>query len=283
MLEHIRTTAGRTICGAVRPTVFTRGAAQITSIHAIPSVRTKVPSINHSMELANLRKSLLSRPGLLGIKRGMISWFTEDGQQFAATVIEIDSCEVVAHKTIESHGYNSVLLGQIDKLKNITESRLSIFDKAGVTPKQSLGEFRVRDESGLIPIGTELRADYFAPGQLVDSKAVSKGKGFAGVMKRHGFAGLNASHGVSKAHRSAGGMGGNQDPGRVLPGKKMAGRMGGRNCTVYNNEVLHVDGDAGIIVLKGQVPGPNKSFIKIADAVKLYGKSLNTIKQELEN
>lgn len=261
--------------------MFSRGAAQITSVHAVPSVRTKVPDINHSLDLSNLRKSLLSRPGLLGIKRGMITWFTEDGKQFAATVIEIDSCEVVSHKTNDSHGYNSVLLGQIDKLKNISESNLRKFQAAGISPKQNIGEFRVRDESGLIPVGTELKADYFAVGQLVDVKAITKGKGFAGVMKRHGFKGLNASHGVSKAHRKAGATGGNQDPGRVLPGKKMAGRMGGISCTVYNNEVLHADGDAGILVLKGQVPGPAKSFIRIRDAVKLYGKSINAINQEI--
>ncbi|KAK6453891.1 mitochondrial 54S ribosomal protein YmL9 [Scheffersomyces xylosifermentans] len=258
--------------------VFTRNVAQITSIHAIPSMRSEAPVINHSLEVSNLRKSLLGRPGLLGIKRGMITWFTEKGEQFAATVIEIDSCEVIKHKTLESDGYWSVLLGQVDKLKNVNEKELAKFAAAGVSPKQNIGEFRVRDESGLIPVGTELKADYFAVGQLVDVKAVSKGKGFAGVMKRHGFAGLNASHGVSKAHRSAGGMGGNQDPGRVLPGKKMAGRMGGNNCTVYNNEVLHADGEAGILVVKGQIPGPARAFVRVLDATKLYGKSLNDIK-----
>ncbi|EAZ63636.1 hypothetical protein PICST_34483 [Scheffersomyces stipitis CBS 6054] len=261
--------------------VFSRGAAQITSIHAVPSMRTEVPVINHSLELSNLRKSLLNRPGLLGIKRGMISWFTEAGEQFAATVIEIDSCEVIKQKTVESDGYWSVLLGQIDKLKNVNEKELVKFEAAGVSPKQNIGEFRVRDKSGLIPVGTELKADYFSVGQLVDIKAVSKGKGFAGVMKRHGFKGLNASHGVSLSHRSAGGMGGNQDPGRVLPGKKMAGRMGGRNCTVFNNEVLHADGEAGILVVKGQIPGPARGFVKILDATKLYGKSLNDIKNNL--
>lgn len=263
-----------------KPINFTRNAAQLTSIHAIPSVKTNVNTKNHSLEASNLRKMLLERPGLLGIKRGMITWFTEDGKQFAATVVEIDSCEVIQNKTIETHGYNSVLLGQIDKLKNISPKNLVKFQEAQVSPKANIAEFRIREANGTIPVGTELRADYFAPGQLVDVKSVSKGKGFAGVMKRHGFGGLNASHGVSKAHRSAGSTGATQDPGRVLPGKKMAGRMGGRNCTSINNQVLFADGDNGILILKGQIPGPNKCFVKISDSKKLYGHSLNSLKKD---
>lgn len=259
---------------------FQRGAAQLTSIHAIPSIKTSPPELNHSLAASNERKSLLTRPGLLGIKRGMITWFTEKGEQHCATVVEIDSCEVVGHKTLETDGYYSVLLGHIDKLKNITEKNLKKFEEAGVSPKAHTAEFRLRDETGLIPIGTELKADYFVPGQLVDIKGVTKGKGFAGPMKRHGFSGLLATHGVSKAHRSHGAMGGNQTPGRILPGKKMAGRMGGNNCTVFNNEILYANGDEGILVIKGQIPGPNRSYVKIRDAVKLYGKSLLRLRQE---
>lgn len=264
----------------VRAPRFTRGVAQLTSLHAVPSLKTTPPDINHSLAASNERKSLLARPGLLGIKRGMITWFTEKGEQHAATVIEIDSCEVVAHKTMATDGYNSVLLGQIDKLKNISEKNLRKFEQAGVSPKAHTAEFRIRDETGLIPIGTELTADYFAPGQLVDIMGVTKGKGFAGPMKRHGFSGLSATHGVSLAHRSHGAMGGNQTPGRVLPGKKMAGRMGGKNCTMFNGEVLYSNGEEGILVIKGQIPGPNKAYVKIRDAVKLYGKSLLRIRQE---
>lgn len=261
-----------------QPLTFTRSAAQLTSIHAITSMRTQQPTLNHSLEVANMRKRLLGRPGLLGVKSGMITWYTDDGKQFGATVIEIDNCEVIENKTLESHGYTSVLLGQGDKLKNISEKNLRKFQEAGVSPKKNIGEFRIRDESGLIPVGTELTADYFAIGQLVDVKAITKGKGFAGVMKRHGFKGLKASHGVSKAHRSAGSMGATQTPGRVLPGKKMAGRMGGKSCTVFNNEVLYANGETGILILKGQIPGPNKSFVRINDAKKLYGKSLMCMK-----
>lgn len=262
----------------VKPLTFSRGAARITSVHSIPLAVTAPPKINHSLALSNERKSLLERPGLLGIKRGMITWFSEAGEQFGATVIEINSCEVISSKTVGQDGYSSVKVGHIDKLKNVSKFTLRICEEAGVAPKAKFGEFRVRTDEGLIQPGVELTADYFAVGQLVDCKAVSKGKGFAGVMKRHGFKGLRATHGVSVAHRSAGSMGATQDPGRVLPGKKMAGRMGGRNCTVFNNEVLHADGPAGILVVKGQVPGPNGSFVRVADAKKLYGRSLLSLK-----
>lgn len=264
--------------GGLRNLVFSRGAARITSIHAIPLTITPKQTVNHSLAASNERKSLLERPGLLGIKRDMITWFTENGEQFGATVIEVDACEVIANKSVSENGYSSVLMGQVDKLKNVSKYHVKLCDKAGVTPKAKYGEFRIRTDENLISPGVEITADYFAVGQLVDVKAVSKGKGFAGVMKRHGFKGLRATHGVSVSHRSAGSMGATQDPGRVLPGKKMAGRMGGRNCTVFNNEVLHADGDAGILVVKGQIPGPKGCFVKVADAKKLYGKSLLQLK-----
>lgn len=272
--------ATKRVSGGLRPVVATRNAAQLTSIHSVPHVRTTPARINHSLEAANERKALLARPGLLGIKRGMISWFTKTGLQHAATVIEIDSCEVIANKTLSKDGYLSVLVGQKDKIKNVTRHEIKICNEAGVTTKANYGEFRVRTDEGLIEPGVELTADYFAVGQLVDVKSTTKGKGFAGVMKRHGFKGLSATHGVSLAHRSAGSMGPTQDPGRVLPGKKMAGRMGGKSCVSQNLEVLHADGDNGILVVKGQVPGANGSYVKIADSKKLYGESLLRLKQK---
>lgn len=259
---------------------FTRGVAQITSVHSIPLLRTEAPKINHCLASSNERKVLLSRPGVLGIKKGMVSWYTKTGSFYAATVLEIDSCEVIENKTIEKDGYASVLLGHIDKLKNVLPNMVKKCEAAGVSPKAHFAEFRVRTDDCLIEPGIELKADYFAEGQFVDVQAVTKGKGFAGVMKRHGFKGLPATHGVSKAHRSAGSMGPTQDPGRVLPGKKMAGRMGGKSCVTQNLEVLHVDGDNGILVVKGQIPGTNGSHVKISDAKKLYGKSLLRMSQE---
>lgn len=259
---------------------FLRFVARIPSVHSVTSMRTPTPVLNHSVVKANERKQLLSRPGLLGIKRDMISWYTEKGEQYAATVIEVDACEVLANKTSTEYGYTSVLLGQIDKTKNVAPSTRSICKLAGVSPKANLAEFRVRTDEGLIPPGVELTADYFAVGQLVDVQATTKGKGFAGVMKRHGYSGLPASHGVSVSHRSAGSMGPSQDPGRVLPGKPMAGRMGGKSATAQNLEVLSADGEAGILVIKGHIPGPKGTFVKISDAKKAYGKSLLRIKHE---
>lgn len=261
-------------------TNFVRGAAQLTSIHSVPLVRTAPPKINHCIASSNERKKLLARPGLLGIKKGMISWFTSSGEFFPATVLEIDSCEVIENKSVEEHGYSSVLVGHIDKLKNVSNNWLKRSEAAGVTPKAKYAEFRVRTDEGLIEPGAELRADYFAEGQLVDVQSTSKGKGFAGVMKRHGFKGLPATHGVSKAHRSAGSMGATQDPGRVLPGKKMAGRMGNKSCVSPNLEVLQADGDAGILIVKGVVPGSRGSQVKITDAKRVYGQSLLQMKRE---
>ncbi|KAI5955507.1 hypothetical protein KGF57_003639 [Candida theae] len=262
-------------------TQFIRTAAQITSIHAITSLKTAPPSKNHSVEEGNKRKQLLERPGLFGIKQGMITWFTSKGEQIPATVLEIDSVEVIGHKTRDEFGYDANIIGTIDKLKNYPRlHELEMFNKAGTSPKHKFGEFRVRDSANLIPLGTELKADYFAVGQLVDVKGVTKGKGFAGVMKRWNFKGGRATHGVSKAHRTPGAMGGNQNPGRVLPGKKMPGRMGCSNMTDFNKEVLHVDGDAGVLILKGCIPGPNKGIVRISDAIKLYGKSLNQLARE---
>lgn len=251
---------------------FTRGTARITSIHSITSTKTAPPKINHSLEAANKRKQLLARPGLLGVKRGMISWYSDDGKQSAATVVEIDLCEVVQNKTVDSDGYYAVQLGQGTKLKNVTMQLLKHCENAGVSPKKHLAEFRVRDAAGLIPTGTEITADYFAVGQKVDCQSISKGKGFAGVMKRHNFAGLRASHGVSVSHRSAGSMGATQDPGRILPGKKMAGHMGVESRTILNNQVLYTDGANGILVIKGQIAGPNGCFVKISDSKRIYGK-----------
>lgn len=261
--------------GFLQPLIFTRNAAKITSIHAITSMKTTPPSINHSVEVKNQRKLLLERPGLFAIKRGMITWFRESGEAIPATVLEIDSCEVIDFKTSDECGYDSVLVGAIDRLKNNkNEGKLKLFEDAEVSPKYKIGEFRVQDAKDLMSKGTELTADYFAVGQMVDIKGITKGKGFAGVMKRWGFSGGRATHGVSKAHRTPGAMGGNQNPGRVLPGKKMPGRMGVYNKTEFNLEVLFTDKEAGVLIVKGNVPGPKKGIVRVSDAIKIYGDRL---------
>ncbi|RCK62862.1 50S ribosomal protein L3 [Candida viswanathii] len=260
------------------PLTFIRTAAKITSVHSVTSIKTVPGRINHSVEARTERRVLLERPGLFAIKRGMIRWFYPDGTATAATVLEIDSCEVLGVKTAAKDGYDAVLIGTIDKLKNNKyERHMKLFNDAGVSPKHKIGEFRVLDAENLVEKGTELTADYFAVGQKVDVQGITKGKGFAGVMKRWGFSGGRATHGVSKAHRTPGAMGGNQNPGRVLPGKKMPGRMGTDNQTTFNLEVLFTDKNAGVLIVKGNVPGPKKGIVKVRDALKIYGDRLARI------
>ncbi|CAI5755640.1 unnamed protein product [Candida verbasci] len=266
-----------------RSRIQIRNAAKITSIHSIPSIKTKPPVVKHTIEERNKRRQLLERPGIFGIKRGMITWFTSEGEQLPATVIEIDSVEVLQHKTEDEFGYNSILLGTIDRFKNLKLglSTLKIFDKAGTAPKYKIGEFRIRNSlESELPLGTEIKADYFAEGQLIDVKGITKGKGFAGGMKRWGFKGQPATHGVTKTHRKAGGHGGNQDPGRIFPGHKGEGRMGGKNNTKFNIEVLKTDADAGIIIVKGSIPGPRKAILKLQDSLIKYATSKNQIEKE---
>jgi len=170
---------------------------------------------------------------------------------------------------VDQHGYWAVQVGSGSKdPRNVTRPMLGHFSKAKVAPKRTVREFRVNGEQGLLPPGTIITPDHFVEGQYVDVRANSKGKGFAGVMKRWGFKGLRASHGVSVSHRSAGSMGQSQDPGRVLPGKKMAGRMGGSRVTVQNVPIIKVDAELGVILVKGPIPGPDKAFVMVQDAIK---------------
>lgn len=244
--------------------------SSLVSPSAIPFVETADSFLRKTPEAARLRRKLASRPGLIGIKRGMVPYFTEKGEKFGCTVLEIDHVQVTHVKTIERDGYLAVQLGAGYKVKNQTKPMLGHFAKSGVPPKEKVYEFQVKEESELPPVGTQLSADQFKPGELVDLCSVSKGKGFAGVMKRWNFHGLKATHGVSLAHRSAGSTGQNQTPGRVLPGKKMAGRMGGQNVTTQNVEVMDVNGEKGYILVKGPVSGANGTFVRIQDAIQLY-------------
>lgn len=248
----------------------TRSKVSLTAPGAIPYIVSETPTYKKSPEQARLRKRLLTRPGLVGIKRGMVPFFTPEGEQFGCTVLEIDQVEVLHTKTIEKDGYPAVQVGCGYKLKNQTKQMLGHFSKALVSPKLYVTEFYLKDESGLLPPGTLLTAAHFEIGKFVDLQSVSKGKGTAGVMKRWGFKGLKATHGVSKAHRSAGSTGQNQTPGRVLPGKKMAGRMGHENVTIQNVKIVDVNEEKGYILVKGPVAGPKGAFVRIQDAKKIY-------------
>ena len=208
------------------------------------------------------------RTGLITKKLGMSSIFSSDGRHIPVTVLKLDSCKVVGHRTIDKDGYSAVQVGAGKaKVKNVSKPLRESYAKVKIEPKRILAEFRV-GENGFVDVGSELTAEHFAIGQKVDVTGTSKGKGFAGGMKRHGFKGLRASHGVSINHRSLGSTGQCQDPGKVFKGKKMAGHMGDVRVTKQNLEVVSTDVDRGLIMVKGAVPGSKGGCIFISDAVK---------------
>ncbi|MDP6031415.1 MAG: 50S ribosomal protein L3 [Alphaproteobacteria bacterium] len=207
------------------------------------------------------------RSGLIVRKLGMSRVF-DSGVHVPVTVLQVDDCQVVSVCTEEKNGYSAVQVGAgTAKVKNVGKAMRGHYAKAKVTPKHRLVEFRVGPDA-LLDVGTAFSADYFTPGQYVDVRGVSIGKGFAGSMKRHNFAGLRASHGVSVSHRAHGSTGQCQDPGRVFKGKKMAGHMGAKQVTVQNLKVVATDAGRGLIMVKGAVPGAKSGYLKIFDAEK---------------
>lgn len=208
------------------------------------------------------------RSGLIAQKVGMTRVFAEDGRHVPVTVLKIDSCQVVGHRTVEKNGYTAMQLGcGLAKVKNTTKAERGAFAVANVEPKRKVVEFRVSDDN-LVDVGAEFTADHFVEGQFVDVSGTSIGKGFAGAMKRHNFGGLRASHGVSVSHRSHGSIGQCQDPGKVFKGKKMAGQMGGERVTTQNLKVVRTDVERGLIMVEGSVPGAKGGWIMVRDAVK---------------
>jgi len=206
--------------------------------------------------------------GMLGTKLGMTQTWDENNRVVPVTVVQAGPCVVTEVRTSDSHGYDGVQLayGDIDPRK-VNKPMRGHFDKAGVTPRRHLLELRTSNASEYT-LGQELTAETFAAGETVDVSATTKGKGFAGVMKRHGFGGLRASHGVHKKHRAPGSIGGCATPGRVFKGVRMAGRMGAENVTTQNITVHQVDTDKGLILLKGAVPGPKGGLVLIRNAAK---------------
>jgi len=208
------------------------------------------------------------RSGIIAQKVGMTRVFTDGGEHVPVTVLKIDNCQVVAHRTVEKNGYTAVQLGTGKaKVKNVSRAERGHFAVAKVEPKRKLAEFRVPPD-GLIPVGAELTADHFVAGQFVDVTGTTIGKGFAGGMKRWNFGGLRASHGVSISHRSLGSTGGRQDPGKVFKNKKMAGHLGGDRVTTQNLRVVRTDPERGLILVEGAVPGVKGGWIQVRDAVK---------------
>ena len=208
------------------------------------------------------------RTGLLAKKLGMTRLFKEDGTHVPVTVLHLDQLQVVAAKTDETDGYTAVQLGWGKaKVKNVSEPNKGHFAKAKVEPKMKLVEFRVTPDA-LLDVGATLSAEHFIVGQKVDVCGITKGKGFAGAMKRWNFRGLEATHGVSVSHRSHGSTGNRQDPGKTFKNKKMAGHLGVERVTTLNLEIAAIDAARGLVMVRGAVPGAKGSYVQVRDAVK---------------
>ena len=205
--------------------------------------------------------------GLIGRKIGMAQIFDESGKVIPVTVIEAGPCAVTQVKTIETDGYQAIQLGFGDiKEKKLTKPVKGHFTKVNVTPKKHLREFRLDSVEGLT-VGQELKADVFAAGDKLDIQGTSKGKGFQGVIKRHGQSRGPMGHG-SMYHRRPGSMGPTSTPGRVFKGKKLPGHMGSQTISIQNLEVIRVDLDKNVILVKGSVPGAKGAILKLKSSVK---------------
>lgn len=208
------------------------------------------------------------RTGVIARKEGMTRIFDDEGRNIPVTVLKIDACQVTGLRTKEKDGYTAVQLGAGKaKVKNVSKAMRGVFGKSKIEPKRKVAEFRV-DADKLPELGAEIGANHFVAGQFVDVQGISTGKGFAGAMKRWNFGGLRASHGVSISHRSHGSTGQRQDPGKVFKGKKMAGHLGAETVTTQNLKVVAVDLEDNLILIKGAVPGVDKGWVLISDAVK---------------
>jgi large subunit ribosomal protein L3 len=206
--------------------------------------------------------------GVLGTKLGMTQVFDDEGKMVPVTVVAAGPCVVTAVRTPDADGYAAVQLGygEVDP-RRVNKPEAGHFVRAGVTPRRYLVELRTDDASDYT-LGQEVTAEAFEAGELIDVTARSKGKGFAGVMKRHGFKGLGASHGTQRKHRAPGSIGGCATPGRVFKGVRMAGRMGGVRTTAPNLTLHRVEADRGLLLIKGAVPGPAGGLVLVRSAVK---------------
>lgn len=206
--------------------------------------------------------------GIIGRKVGMTQLFDEQGRVIPVTVIEAGPCVVVQKKTVEKDGYSALQLGFEDvKEQRINSPEKGHFKKAGVPFKKYLKELR-QDNADSFNVGDIIKADIFATGDRVDVTGVSKGKGFAGTIKRYGGQRGPTSHGGGPVHRHAGSMGANTDPSRVMPGKKLPGHMGAEQVTIQNLDVVKVDAEKNLLVVKGAIPGPKGGIVFVKSSVK---------------
>lgn len=205
---------------------------------------------------------------ILGKKIGMTQLFDETGKVVPVTVIEAGPCVVVQKKSVENDGYDAVQLGYGElKEKKANKPQKGHFAKAGVAVKKYLKEFRL-DDCSTLNVGDEVKADVFAAGDKVDVTGTSKGKGYAGVIKRWNFSRLKETHGTGPVHREVGSMGACSDPSRIMKGKKMPGQLGNEQVTVQNLDVVKVDAEQNLIVVKGAIPGPKGGVVYLKNTVK---------------
>ena len=231
-------------------------------------LRNKVYRVrNHLIRCRlNMRKDLMKK-AILATKVGMTQIFNEDGVLTPVTVLQAGPCVVTQVKTLENDGYEAVQVGFADKREKLVNKPMKgHFDKAGVSYKRFVREFRFENASEY-NVKDEIKADIFAAGDKIDATAISKGKGFQGAIKRHGQSRGPMAHG-SKFHRHQGSNGSATTPGRVFKGKGMPGQMGAKRITIQNLEVVRVDAENNIILVKGAVPGPKKSLVTLKETVK---------------
>ena len=207
------------------------------------------------------------KKAILATKVGMTQIFNDDGVLTPVTVLQAGPCLVTQVKTVENDGYSAVQVGFVDKReKLVAKPQKGAFDKAGVSYKRYVRELKL-DDAESYEVKQEIKADMFAAGDKVDATAISKGKGFQGAIKRHGQSRGPMAHG-SKYHRHAGSNGACSDPSKVFKGKRMAGHMGAKQITVQNLEVIRVDAENNLILVKGAVPGPKKALVTVKSTVK---------------
>ena len=209
------------------------------------------------------------RSGMIAWKVGMSRMFTDSGDHIPVTVLQDHGNRVIAQRTIENDGYTALQIGTWSaRMRKAIRATRGHFSKANTEPVRKVVEFRI-DEGASLQVGSKLFVGHFTVGRKVDVIGLSKGRGFAGSMKRHNFGGMRASHGVSVSHRAHGSTGNSQDPGRVWKGKKMAGHMGSICVTVQNLEVVATDLNNGLITIRGSVPGARGAWVLVSDAVKV--------------
>lgn len=211
--------------------------------------------------------------GLIGRKVGMMRIFTDDGDTVPVTILDMSNNRVAQIKTQELDGYQAIQIAYGKRRPNrVTKPLAGHFAKAGIEAARGLKEFTVSpEEAGKFAPGGELSVEIFQIGQKVDVSGTTQGKGFSGAIKRHHFKSNRASHGNSRSHNSAGSIGQAQDPGRVFPGKKMAGRLGGKHRTALNLEIVRVDTDRQLLLIKGAIPGSKGNDVWVRPSVKVGG------------